>query len=100
MFKNPLSLKGRIGRLEYIISVVLYLIITKTLKSSLGVDTNASMIIQLFILWLLLAQSVKRSHDRGNSGWWIFIPFYVLFLIFANSEEAENEYGTNPKKKI
>ena len=28
-------------------------------------------------LWMLLATSIKRLHDRNRSGWWI-VPFFVL----------------------
>ncbi len=58
-----------------------------------------SLIILSFIplLWFLIAQGAKRCHDRGNSGWYQFIPFYVFWLIFADGESGKNEYGLNPK---
>lgn len=48
-------------------------------------------------IWFLYAQAAKRSHDVGYSGWYIFIPFYNLYLLFADSEFGENRYGPNPK---
>lgn len=48
--------------------------------------------------WILIAQSVKRSHDIGNSGWFNLIPFYGLFLLFGNSDDGDNKYGSNPKR--
>lgn len=48
-------------------------------------------------LWFLFAQGSKRSHDRGNSGWYQIIPFYVFWLIFADGKIGENQYGPNPK---
>lgn len=48
-------------------------------------------------LWFLFAQGCKRSHDRGNSGWYQIIPFYTLWLIFADGDIGENQFGPNPK---
>ena len=58
-----------------------------------------SLIILSFIplLWFLIAQGAKRCHDRGNSGWYQLIPFYVFWLLFADGESGKNEYGLNPK---
>jgi hypothetical protein len=49
------------------------------------------------MLWFLWAQGAKRCHDRGNNGLFQIIPFYIFWMIFANSEYGNNEYGPNPK---
>ena len=54
-------------------------------------------IVWLFALYFLIAQAAKRCHDRGNSGFYQLIPFYVLWLLFADSDPGNNEYGPNPK---
>lgn len=38
-----------------------------------------------------------RSHDIGNSGWWVLVPFYGIVLTFFDSEKGINKYGPNPK---
>jgi uncharacterized membrane protein YhaH (DUF805 family) len=45
----------------------------------------------------MLAQGAKRCHDRGNSGWYQLIPFYSLWMLFAEGDQQANSYG-NPVK--
>lgn len=59
----------------------------------------------LFLLYLpLLSVSVRRLHDIGKSGWWLFIsliPFIgallLAYWLFKNGDVAANKYGDNPK---
>ena len=37
-------------------------------------------------MWICLATSVKRLHDRDRSGWWI-VPFFVLPNFSCNIQE-------------
>lgn len=106
MFRNPLSFKGRIGRLEYGLSCLFYLVLYLLLLLPCFVTSNEDVIgilmalcIMLFIptLWFMLAQGAKRCHDRGHSGWWQFIPFYGLWMLFGDGEPCENVYGKDPK---
>lgn len=99
MFKNPFSFNGRIRRLEFGLSYIMYILAIVFIQL---IDDllNSSKIILLLILpliWFMLAQGAKRCHDRGNSGFYLLIPFYVLWMLFAESDFGENEYGLNPK---
>ena len=49
------------------------------------------------IFYFFIAQGAKRCHDRNNSGWYQLIPFYALWMLFADSDDGVNEYGSNPK---
>lgn len=108
MFKNPFSFKGRIRRLEYGLSLIIYYFISTILSaasSNINERTDGFLFILILIpllvvYWFLLAQSVKRSHDINNSGFYILIPFYVLWLIFKEGESGFNEYGENSKGTI
>ena len=104
MFKRPFSFNGRIRRLEYGISFILYFIwyvfIGVMSKTSEPSPAASIFILVSFIpmIWFLWAQNAKRCHDRGNSGWYQLIPFYFLVLLFGDGDEGENEYGDNPKE--
>ena len=50
-----------------------------------------------------LALTVRRLHDTGRSGWWIFVQMIpavggIVFLVFVclDSQIGSNEYGPNP----
>ena len=51
-----------------------------------------------------LSVQVRRLHDIGKSGWWIFIGLVpivggLVLLVFSllDSVHGENQYGPNPK---
>ena len=104
MFKRPFSFNGRIRRMEYGISFIIYFIwyvvIDVMSKTSDPSPAASIFILVSFIpmIWFLWAQNAKRCHDRGNSGWYQLIPFYFFVLLFGDGDEGENEYGDNPKE--
>ena len=101
MFKNPFSFDGRIRRLEYgltfIIYIVLYVIVLGLIETAGSVGTIIGMAILIPMVWFVWAQGAKRCHDIGRNGWWQIIPFYFFFLMFEDGAPARNSYGTNPK---
>lgn len=108
MFKNPFSLDGRIRRLEYGISYIIYffylvVVIALLMASGLVTDMQSSDEKLLYYLalspglWFIITQGAKRCHDRGNSGWWQLIPLYGLWMLFGDGQIGPNEYGDNPK---
>lgn len=100
MFKNPFSFNGRIRRTEYGISFILAIIPIAMINAYVQ-STDSPGLVAIFYIplyWFLWAQGAKRCHDRGNSGWFQIIPFYVFWLIFASGDPLENEYGPNPKQ--
>jgi uncharacterized membrane protein YhaH (DUF805 family) len=61
----------------------------------------------LAIILPALAVAVRRLHDIGKSGWWLFITFvplvgsiWYLVLLATDSQPGENEYGPNPKETV
>jgi len=54
-----------------------------------------------------LSAFVRRMHDTGRSGWWLFISLLPLIgsiiqLVFLlqDGEPGENKYGVNPKTEM
>jgi len=102
LFRAPFSIKGRIRRTEFGISYIIYVVIYVLIVALTGTDGSPDYSPVFFILmvpvaWFLWAQGAKRCHDRGNSGWYQIIPFYVLWMLFADSESGPNYYAPNPK---
>ncbi|PQB05297.1 DUF805 domain-containing protein [Aureitalea marina] len=100
MFLNPFSFKGRIRRLEYGLSYLIYLVIFYG-SGAVLVENDDFGIVYLIIvvplLWFLFAQGAKRCHDLGESGFFQLIPFYVLWMVFADGKSRPNKWGHNPK---
>lgn len=100
MFKRPFSFEGRIRRTEYGLSLVIYAIGAIILNIMIEVDEETFILLFAYIpsmFWFLWAQSTKRCHDIGKSGWWQFIPFYMFWLLFQDGQHSKNQYGDTPK---
>ena len=56
----------------------------------------------LIITIALITCRIRRLHDIGRSGWWIFIgliPYVgslILLLWFIKGSDGDNEYGPDP----
>lgn len=101
MFQSPFSFNGRIRRLEYGISFIIYFAAYLFVIMIIGIAGDGGSVVALVLyipmLWFLWAQGAKRCHDINRSGWMQIIPFYFLFLIFQGGDRGRNEYGSNPK---
>lgn len=110
MFCHPFSFKGRIRRLEFGISLIIFTIwaiIVNIAAEDPDLEGGTAILLLLSYipaLWFYWAQLCKRFHDRGFSGTYIFfllIPIYNLYLlcmqIFADGDKYDKEYGPTPK---
>lgn len=102
MFQSPFSFNGRIRRLEFGISFIIYWVILLFINAfpERGQDRGTAIFFLLCyipLLWFFWAQGAKRCHDLGKSGWWLIVPFYVFWMIFEDGQIGDNEYGDNPK---
>jgi hypothetical protein len=96
MFSKPFSFEGRIRRAEYGISLIIF-VFAHGISMNLAESAPVFVLALIPIYWFLWAQGAKRCHDKSNSGWYQIIPFYVLWMLFAEGDNYENEYGNSPK---
>lgn len=102
MFKNPFSFDGRIRRTEFALTYVIY-IAAVIFVIFLAVTLRFSLFYIIAIaVWFAgqifrIMQGAKRCHDLGNSGWFQFIPFYIIVMVFVDGDRGVNRYGDNPK---
>jgi amino acid transporter len=112
-FKNSFNLKGRTNRYEYwsffianiyltMLGFVLFISINKLISNLENVNLYhliVSIFIILFYLSLLIIQiplialSVRRMHDHGKSGWYVFVPVFSLILSLQKGDLKRNIYG-------
>jgi uncharacterized membrane protein YhaH (DUF805 family) len=100
---------GRINRAKFwlgLVSVWVALIIfggiARATNSSFGWLLFA--IVYVGVIWVGLAVSIKRWHDRDKSGWWVLIGLIPIIgalwaLIetgFLEGTDGPNQYGPDP----
>ena len=110
MFSKAFSFEGRIRRSEYGVSMIVFVIALVAILFFAGQVENERVgsfsktyllpvVLPLIssVLFFIFAQGAKRCHDLGNNGWYQFLPFYGLFMLFHDSLPGKNKYGNNPK---
>ena len=113
VLKKYAVFSGRARRMEYWMFILFNIIITVVLAlidSLIGTfspQAGVGLLGGLYALAVLipsLAVTIRRLHDTGRSGWWIFISLIpviggIVLLIFMllDSQPGENRYGANPK---
>ena len=108
-WKRWLDFAGRSRRREYWVPTVWNAVIVFVLSFCDGLvfGSNYPIISSVFSLVILvpgLAITIRRLHDTGRSGWWIFISLVpvigvlvLLVLLVLDSEPKTNEYGPSSK---
>lgn len=106
VLKKYLDFGGRARRKEYWMFVLVNILITAILGilSALINVPIISVIYSLATIVPSLAVTVRRLHDIGKSGLWIFINFipiiggiWLLILLCTEGSSTANQYGIDPK---
>ena len=110
VLKNYAGFSGRARRAEYWMFVLINLIISIVLNVIARVaDTQALLYVALAYAVATivpgLAVAVRRLHDTGKSGAWIFIALvpiiggiWLLVLLVSAGVTGPNQYGSDPKQ--
>ena len=95
-FGHFFSIKGRIGRLEYLLTTIIgvalaflgalhigtwYTLITGDVNYDMTTATIIGCIALLTCAALLVVAGIKRCHDSGTSIWYAYIPAVSLFVL-------------------
>jgi len=119
VLKKYVVFSGRARRKEYwmflLVNVIIAVVLGILSGIFAGIDANSntsiapifsvlSAVYSLAVLLPGLAVVVRRLHDIGKSGSWIFIGLipliggiWLLVLMATDSQPGDNQYGPNPK---
>jgi uncharacterized membrane protein YhaH (DUF805 family) len=105
-----LSANGRVSRSQFwlkwalpyfVVTIVLYFILFMIFE-----PMTAIIIVYIYLLimlWPGIVIYIKRSHDRGRSGWFVLlflVPIVSLWplveLLFLPGTPGSNDYGPDP----
>lgn len=109
VLKNYANFSGRARRKEYWMFFLCNSII-QVLLVMIDLKTGTGMLFGLYAVAVIMpgfSVGVRRLHDIGKSGWWMFITFVpiiggILLLVYLckDSQQEENSYGPNPKLEV
>ncbi|MDR1170749.1 MAG: DUF805 domain-containing protein [Prevotellaceae bacterium] len=114
VLKQYAGFSGRARRKEYWMFVlfnIIFCVVAAVLDNLLGLTMSDEIPYGVFYcLYVLaiflpgLAVNVRRLHDVGKGGGWIFISLipligyiWLLVLLCTDGEQGSNRFGQNPK---
>lgn len=108
VLENYANFEGRARRREYwmyalaqfilVYGVIILGILLMSISNTLGgIVIGIAYLILFAILIPSLAVAIRRMHDVGKSGWYLWIPIYNIILAVTEGDQGSNEYGPDPK---
>jgi uncharacterized membrane protein YhaH (DUF805 family) len=98
---------GRARRKEYWMFLLFNIIVIAVLggiDAAIGTFPILYGIYALGVLCPSVGVSIRRLHDTGKSGWWLFISLvpiigglWFLYLMVIDGNPGDNQYGPSPK---
>ncbi len=111
VIQNYTNFKGRARRKEFWMFYLYNLIIAAVISgidSLLGFRFGLGYLTLIYFIFLLvpyIALCVRRLHDIGKKGTWLFVGFiplvgaiWLLVFMVTEGQAFTNEYGPNPKE--
>ncbi|MCM1355313.1 MAG: DUF805 domain-containing protein [Staphylococcus sp.] len=104
---NYCNFNGRASRSEYwwfaLFAFIVSIVISVAFCWSDTIEYIVSGIFSLAVLLPSLGLAVRRLHDTGRSGWWIFInlipivgSLIFLYFMIVDSQNVPNQWGGVP----
>ncbi len=102
---------GRAGRSEYWYFQLFYFLLALVFVGTVAIvfpDADdkainaAARIFRFIFLIPSVCVLVRRLHDTNHSGWWFFIAFtvvgilYLFYLTLKEGDHGDNQYGADP----
>ena len=113
-FNNFSNFNGRARRKDYwmyLLFNLIFAVVAIILDNVFGLAFESIGYGVIYLLYSLitfipsLSVSVRRLHDKSKSGWYLLLAIIpiiggivLLFILAANGDPGENEYGMNPKE--
>lgn len=113
-FNNFSNFNGRARRKDYwmyLLFNLIFAMVAIILDNVFGLAFESIGYGVIYLLYALitfipsLSVSVRRLHDKSKSGWYLLLAIIpiiggivLLFILAADGDPGENEYGMNPKE--
>jgi len=107
VLKKYAVFEGRARRKEYWMFILLNVIFLILASGIHGVFDGYYIILIIYIIAMIIptiSVIVRRMHDIGKSGFWIFIRLvpiiggiWMLILLCTEGQTWKNQYGEDPK---
>ena len=78
-----------LGILSFYWIFLIFILIVESINND---SMDMIYILILPVYYFLITVWIRRSHDLNNSWWYILIPFYWLYLLFAKWDKWENKF--------
>jgi len=98
---------GRARRKEYWMFLLFNMVAALVLLIIDNIIGTVALLYGVYLLGTLcpaIGVTIRRLHDTGKSGWWIFISLvpvigglWLLYLMVIDGTPGDNQYGPSPK---
>lgn len=102
VFCRAFLFSGRIGRGQYILSILLFLfMISATVAIDIHFYRNMvwniiCTVVLIVSIWFMISQIARRCHDLNIRGWIMLSLIFPAIAIFLPGNKDTNRFGTTP----
>lgn len=101
LFLCYFSIKGRASRKEFWALTLLTALLNMLVFYYFYIRVEDYENLLIYMSWISrltfipgITVIIRRVHDFGKSGWWLFVPTYkIIFFAFIKADKGENKFG-------